>query len=401
MRVLIHSNAPWTTTGYGRQCNHLARQLKELGHEVAVSAFYGLAGGVIDWDGIPVFPGGNASYGVDVLPYHAANFQADVIITLMDFWKLRPAADALRNFRVLAWMPVDCTPLGRPDLEVLQSTGAQPVAMTKHGADQLWNAGFTPHYVPHGIDLEVFKPKTPEERKGLRAELGLDGYFLIGICAANSDAFRKAWPEQFEGFARFASQVPEARLMVHSQVRTPNGFPLDQLAADMKIADKVIFSDQYPQTAGLMGDEMMADWYRCLDVLSATSYAEGFGLPILEAQACGIPVVTTNASAMRELGKCGILLEGEPWWNPVHRAWWLRPTADCIADAYDDRYTLKSDRDLYMPKSDRNLTSDYQPFVAGYDIRKNARRWSDILGDIQIEMDKNATLRGEADREEL
>ena len=39
----------------------------------------------------------------------------------------------------------------------------------------------------------------------------------------------------------------------------------------------------------------MAGWYRSLDVLSACSYGEGFGLPILEAQACGSPAIVTDA----------------------------------------------------------------------------------------------------------
>lgn len=376
MRILIHSNAPWTTTGYGRQCAHLARQLKELGHYVGISAFYGLAGGVLDWEGMPVFPGGNASYGLDVLPYHASNFGADVIITLMDFWKLRPAADALRNFRILAWMPVDCTPLGRPDVEALQAIGATPVAMSHHGSEQLKGAGFSPKYVPHGIDLEIFKPVSDEERQGLRRELGLDDFFLIGICAANSDAFRKAWPEQFQAFADFAEDYPTARLMVHSQVRTSNGFPLDQLAADMKIADKVIFSDQYPQTAGLMDDAMLADWYRCLDVLSATSYAEGFGLPILEAQACGTPVVATDGSAMRELAGHGTLVDGTSWWNPVHRAWWIRPDPEVITNVYEH----------YALKLNGIAPTDAYPFIRTYDIKRNVQRWSRILDPIAKEL---------------
>lgn len=383
MRILIHSNAPWTPTGYGRQIKLLAPQLKELGHNVAISAFYGLSGGPIDWDGITVFPAGNAPYGTDVLPYHAMNFGADVVITLMDFWKLRPAADALRNFRVLAWLPVDCKPLGRPDREALLASGAQPVAMSRFGSNVLAADGFQPFYVPHGVDLEVFKP--PADREALRTELGLDEFFLVGICAANSDAFRKAWPEQFEAFAAFADARPDARLMVHSQVRSNNGFPLDQLAADIGIADKVIFSDQYPQTAGLMGDDMMADWFGCLDLLSACSYAEGFGLPIMEAQACGTQTVVTDASAMRELA-AGDVVSGTPWWNPIHRAWWSRPDVNDITDAYEAAYAAKRDA---LPLRDPRATARV------YDVKRNASRWAEILDGIAADIRERWEVKGE------
>lgn len=385
MKVLIHSNAPWTQTGYGRQCAHLARQLKELGHDVAISAFYGLSGAPIAWEGMTVYPAGQANYGTDVLPHHAANHQADVIITLMDFWKLMPCAGALRNFRVLAWMPVDCTPLGRPDLEALNATGAQPVAMSMFGARQLADAGFAPLYVPHGVDLEVFKP--PADRKALRQELGIDEFFLVGICAANTDAFRKAWPEQFQAFKIFSDLHDEARLMVHSVARSNNGFPLDQLATDIGIADKVIFSDQYPQVAGLMGDEAMADWFGALDVLSACSYAEGFGLPIAEALACGTLTVVTTGSAMMEVSGdlSSLHVIGEDWWNPIHRAWWKRPSPEDILFKYLMAWEGVNDS--------KNATVRH---ARTYDIRKNVPRWRGILNDIKIPEAKDETAEGVA-----
>jgi len=336
VKILIHSNGPMVPSGYGKQVRLLAPRLKAAGHEVAVSAFYGLSGSPIMWEGIPLLPAGSREFGTDVLPYHAANHGAELVITLMDFWKLQPCAEALQRLRVLAWLPTDCDPLGRPDAQTLARSGAQPVAMSRFGERVLTEAGFSSLYAPHAVDTSVFKP--PADRRALRAELGLDDFFLIGINAANRDALRKGWPEQFQAFKRLRQNAPEARLMVHSEARSGNGFPLDQLAEDMGIADAVIFSDQYALVAGLMDDETMAGWYGCLDVLSACSYAEAFCVPLIESQACGTPVITTGGSAMEENVWSGWRVQSDPYWNPVHRAWWDRPSIDSIATRYGYAY---------------------------------------------------------------
>ena len=79
----------------------------------------------------------------------------------------------------------------------------------------------------------------------------------------------------------------------------------------------------------------MANWTQAIDVLFASTYAEGFGLPIIEAQACGTPVITTNASSMTELNPYGYQVDGEPFFNGVHRGWWTRPNIGEMVQALE------------------------------------------------------------------
>src|SRR5690348_13654026 len=79
-RIMIHSNAPICPSGYGQQTGLLAPRLGTLGHEVAISAFTGIAGARIQWQGIPVYPGGMNPYGADVIGGHARDFKADLVI---------------------------------------------------------------------------------------------------------------------------------------------------------------------------------------------------------------------------------------------------------------------------------------------------------------------------------
>src|SRR5439155_8213949 len=94
-------------------------------------------------------------------------------------------------------------------------------------------------------------------------------------------------------------------------------------------------TDTYPQVSGMFDESLMADWYGVLDVLSACSYAEAFGVPLIEAQACGTPVITTAGSAMKEIRGHGWLATADEYWNHVHGAWWDRPRVDSIVRQYE------------------------------------------------------------------
>lgn len=324
-------------TGYGKQTALVAYQLRSLGHEVGISAFWGLQGSIIDWNGIPVYPKGRLDYGVDVLVPHARHFGADLVITLMDTWKLLPAAQQLREWReaggrLACWTPVDCNPLASGDRRLFQITGATPIAMSSHGWQMMTDAGLAALLVPHSVNTEIYRPD-PDGRAQLRADQGVADKFVIGICAANKDAIRKGWPEQLRAFELFRRTCPDSELWCFTQASPGSGgYDLREMATDLGVADAVKFTDEYAQLTGLIDEQDMAIWYNALDVLSCCSWGEGFGLPILEAQACGTPAVATNAASMRELAVH--LVPAEEIWNAVHQAWWHRPRSADIAAAY-------------------------------------------------------------------
>lgn len=371
MRILIHSNAPWVPTGYGKQTALLMEQLRKRGHTVGVSAFAGLHGADIKWKGYQILPTGQMDFGVDVLLPHIQRFEADLVITLMDFWKLAPIAGALKEHAVAAWLPVDCSPISHRDAATLGPSGVRPIAMSRFGQIQIEKTGAEARYAPHAVDTAVFSPM--EDRAAFRGEMELDDKFVIGICAANSDSTRKAFPEQFKAFAELHRKHPDTVLLVHSLPRSTRGLDLFELAGEFEIAEAVRFTDQYVQDSGLMDDEMMRRWYSALDVLSLCSYAEGFGVPLIEAQACGTPVITTNASASAELMGSGWLVQGDPFWNPVHNAWWQRPRIADIAKIYNQAYNLET-------PARRDRARD---FALGYDVNAVAEQyWEPILKEL-------------------
>jgi glycosyltransferase involved in cell wall biosynthesis len=306
------------------------------------------------WQGITVLPSsGMDPWGNDILGAHARHARPDLVIVLADAWPLDPAVLRGLGCPVALWMPVDCDRadgeppgapmLGAADARVLKDSGAVPVAMSRHGEKALREAGFSPLYVPHAVDTSVFRP--PAGREALREQWGVAGRLVIGINAANKDPVRKSYPEQLLAFARFRQRHPEALLLIHALPAIPgNQLDLTTLVRRLGIEDAVKFSDQYGYATGQITPAMLADWYGCLDLLSGCSHGEGFGIPLVEAQACGVPVVTTRWSAMAELAGPGWLAGGEPFWNPVHEAWWLKPSVAAIEEAYEEAFEQAAGR---------------------------------------------------------
>jgi len=313
-----------------------------MGHDVVISSYYGLSGSPTEWNGITVLPGFGHGYCSGSLIEHYKLLQPDLVITLGDVWVLDP--NLLRQMPVAHWMPSDCRPMSSADKAVVDAGGSQLIAMSRFGIARYRQAGFDPVYVPHGIRTGIFKP--PADRSAIRAELGLkDDSFVIGVNAANNDAIRKAAPEMMLAFAKFHADHPDAVLALHTGVHQDGGQNLEVIAENLGITDRIRVVDQYRFHAGMITPAELADWYGALDVLAGCTYAEGFGLPIIEAQACGIPVITTNASSMTELNPYGIGIDGEPFWNGVHQAWWIRPSVSRMTDAFSRAYDMKDDVD--------------------------------------------------------
>ena len=179
-------------------------------------------------------------------------------------------------------------------------------------------------------------------------------------------------------FAKFRQKHPEALLGIQSRIQTRQGVDLMRVAADLDIQDSVVFADQFAVASGLMGDADLAKWYGVLDCFSNCSYGEGFGLPVLEAQACGTPVITTAFSAMIELTGSGWCVPAIPGWNRGHQAWWLRPSASAICAAYESAYE----------EAAAGMREDARAFSLAYDADKVLHdHWAPALKELLDEDD--------------
>lgn len=328
-----------------------------------------------------VLPGWTHLYGDDILEPRYRYEKIDLCITLQDIWVLSPAK--LKQMNVAHWMPVDCTPLGIMDRMSLEMSEATPIAMSKHGHKMLQDAGFDEAlYVPHGIDTDLFKMS--QERNTLRKANGFDDKFVIGINAANKDPFRKGLHEQLTAFAKLYQKHDDVRLLIHGIAQEDNGIDLYALARQLGIFQAIRFADDYHYKSGKLTPAHLVNWYSMLDLYSACSLGEGFGITILEAISCGIPVVVTDTSSMPEVvGPAGWKVKGEPWYNPKHEANWSKPSIGGIYRAYEEAYAKgkayevrkQAAREHALNYSVENVLNQYwKPALDKLEIMVNERK---------------------------
>lgn len=199
--------------------------------------------------------------------------------------------------------PVDHDPVPNAVLEKLKYA-YRIVTYSKFGQKELQRKGLMSTYIPHTVDTEVFKPMDKAERK---KAAGLpENSFVLGMVAANKDnPPRKSFQEVLDAFKLFLEQVPQALLYIHTNPDNPGGFPIKEYGRFIGIEDKLLFPDTYQMSFNTT-KELMNSVYNTFDVLLSPSFSEGFGVPIIEAQATGTPVIVNNWTSMPELVKPGV-----------------------------------------------------------------------------------------------
>jgi glycosyltransferase involved in cell wall biosynthesis len=156
---------------------------------------------------------------------------------------------------------------------------------------------------PHGVDHDRFSPNEVEAGADAAAvaALGLDPDRPMILFVGTIEP-RKNVPALVRAFERIADAHPDVILVLAGQ----RGWGADEVERAIMAAER--HQDRIVRT-GYVPDDAVPALLRRAAVVAYPSLAEGYGLPALEALACGAPLVTTAGTAMAELaGDAAVLV---------------------------------------------------------------------------------------------
>lgn len=263
------------------------------------------------------------------------DFKPDIVCDIRDHWMLehQERSPFRHYFKWVVCPTVDSAP--QNDLWISTFMNADRVlTYSDWGLDilnkQSNNLIKTVGAAPPGID--IFAYKIPLDKKDHRDKMGLQSdMFIIGTVMRNQS--RKLYPDLIEAFSKFLKVAPKEmadKTYLYMHCAFPDiGWDIPRLIKEAGIANKCIFT-YYCQKCDLvfpsfyqdiiavcrdchepkaimprskMGvpREILGDIMGMFDVYVQYSTNEGFGLPQIEASACGIPVFSVDYSAMSDV----------------------------------------------------------------------------------------------------
>ena len=307
MKILWHGVPSNFPTGYGVQTKLFTRALKAAGHEVIVSPTCLSIPPHVNDDGIRVLSAGpRMNMGNDMIVYHANAHKPDMVLSMMDTFIMD--AKKFGQLPWVAWQVIDSAPM-LPELMKPARAAKQRVCMSRFGQQTLLEAGFASDYVPLAFDPEDYHIAERESaryrlEKLLRASL--TGKFVLCMVAANmSRPSRKNFSAAFRTVKILRDKRGiDAFLYVHAECTgtLQRGEDLRRMAEGCGLGpDAVMFPSQYEYVTGMYHPMYLRNLYNACDLYLCTSRGEGFGVPLIDAQACGLPVAAVEFSAMPEV----------------------------------------------------------------------------------------------------
>ncbi|MBL9031739.1 MAG: glycosyltransferase family 4 protein [Phycisphaerae bacterium] len=215
-----------------------------------------------------------------------------------------------------------------PPREALSAATARIVACSTWAASGFINSGASPAnvaVVPCGIDTSIFFPPTPEQRAALRKQFGWEGKFVILNISAMTR--NKGVNLLLQTVAALAPKHPNLLVVLKGSDTLYNSSRFAQTNFSMLTPEQAaLVGPRIGYSGDALSEARMAALYQAADAYVSPYRAEGFNLPVLEAAACGLPVVCTrggstddftdDAFALRVDASTSVDNEGRTWREP-------------------------------------------------------------------------------------
>jgi glycosyltransferase involved in cell wall biosynthesis len=145
--------------------------------------------------------------------------------------------------------------------------------------------------IPLGIDPATFRP-TPDGRDAVRQNMGLKGFVFVSVGAMTGS---KGIDLLMQAFAAVASQRGDVTLFLKgADGLYQSAHLLDDAIRKLPARSQQLVADRLVYNGEALTMQQMAALYRSADAYVSPYRGEGFNMPVLEAAACGLPVIVTG-----------------------------------------------------------------------------------------------------------
>lgn len=378
MDILLYSNSPFQFSGYATVAQNLLRRVNDYeGHNMDILCCSGLESSEVITvaESYSIFsksPQGGKMAINDVQPLYN-RFDYDAILSVMDWWIL--GEQGQMNIPRIHYTPIDhrdLSPLWRQSL-----AGAMKVVpYTEFGKEVMENGGVDniTESIPHGVDTDIF-----DKRDKGPGYLGYEeDSFVFGIFKANQGT-RLHMVEMLQAFKLFKERndADDAKLYLHTML-DGEGFNIVYWLKKLGLhrGNEVRYVDQQNYRFGTIDHNLLADAYSACDIILNTVKGEGWGLPITEGGACGVPAIGTDFSAMPELiGED----EERGWLVPVDR---YEPTQKHALRSYPEVENIAKK----MEEAYHNRDEVEEKGEKMYEWTHDNLDWDDVVDDYWVPM---------------
>ena len=417
-RILFCSEATFLNTGYATYTREILNYLHSTGkYDIAELASYGTTGDPqaegIPWRFYGVVPPNEApqaqkdeynskptnQFGEWIFEQVCLDFLPDVVCDIRDFWMLDFAERSpYRPYFKWCIMPtVDARPQARQWIATYEGADACLSYSDWAGGILSDQSGGKINYIgcappsAHPAYMPVADKELHKVNVGIAPS-----HKVIGTVMRNQR--RKLFPDLFEAFRKFLDSSEDKNYYLYCHTSYPDlGWDIPELIHQHKLSSKVLMTYICKETGrpfpslfkGALAQspftgkrsavvcsvkdgasyEDLASIINCFDLYVQYANSEGFGLPQVEAAACGIPVMSTDYSAMesevRKLG--GIPLKPKALYKELETGCFRAvPDNDLAAKEMLKFFSLSDEERAEMGKQSRkNFEEKYQWNLSG------------------------------------
>ena len=433
-RILFCSEATFLNTGYATYTREILRYLHSTGkYEIAEMASYGERNDPraqqIPWGYYGVMPNTESEPKAtkeEIDRYHAnpvnqfgefifesvcLDFKPDIVCDIRDFWML-DFADRSPYRPYFKWciMPtVDARPQARQWISTYESADACLSYSDWAGGVLCDQSGEKINYLGSAPPSAHPAYQPLPNRDELRGKYGIDADAkVIGTVMRNQR--RKLYPDLFEAFKKFLDASDDKNYILYCHTSYPDlGWDIPELIHEHEIAAHVMFTyicnqtkqpfasrfkgavtqspytGQYGATLSSVKNgveyEQLAEIMNLFDLYVQYANCEGFGLPQVEAAACGVPVMSTDYSAMESVIR---KLKGTPI---TPKSLYKELETGCLRAVPDNDLAAEKFAEFFsQPKSMRRRLGfeTRQAFNEHYQWHYSGKKWEDYFDSVEV-----------------